>query len=65
MIITKKSLDRRTVLKGMGAAVALPLLDAMVPAMTASTATPAKAGPAARVRLHPDGIRHQALDPAR
>jgi hypothetical protein len=32
MVISKKHLSRRTVLKGMGAAVALPLLDAMVPA---------------------------------
>ena len=32
MVITKKALSRRTVLRGMGAAVALPLLDAMVPA---------------------------------
>ena len=39
-MITGKSLPRRTVLKGLGAAVALPLLDAMVPAM-ASTATSA------------------------
>ena len=36
MIVTKVSLPRRTVLKGFGAALALPLLDAMVPAMTAS-----------------------------
>ena len=42
MMITKKALPRRTVLRGMGAAVALPLLDAMVPAMTATAATPAK-----------------------
>jgi hypothetical protein len=35
MFITKKSLPRRTFLRGMGAALALPLLDAMVPAMTA------------------------------
>ena len=35
MIITKKSISRRTMLRGMGASVALPLLDAMVPAMTA------------------------------
>ena len=42
MIITKKALPRRTILRGMGAAVALPLLDAMVPAMTATAATPAK-----------------------
>ncbi len=33
--ITKKSLPRRTFLKGVGASFALPLLDAMVPAATA------------------------------
>lgn len=32
MVLTKKALSRRTVLRGMGAAVALPLLDAMIPA---------------------------------
>jgi hypothetical protein len=32
MIITKMSLPRRTVLRGLGASLALPLLDAMVPA---------------------------------
>ncbi|MGH9627833.1 MAG: DUF1552 domain-containing protein [Bryobacteraceae bacterium] len=42
MIITKKALSRRTILRGMGAAVALPLLDAMAPSMTALAATPAK-----------------------
>lgn len=42
MTITKKALVRRTLLRGMGATVALPLLDAMVPAMTATTATPAR-----------------------
>ena len=41
--ITKKSLPRRTFLKGVGATVALPLLDAMVPAATAAAKTPAKA----------------------
>jgi hypothetical protein len=34
MFITKKGLSRRTVLRGVGAALALPLLDAMVPALT-------------------------------
>jgi hypothetical protein len=33
MFITKKALSRRTVLRGMGAAIALPVLDAMVPAI--------------------------------
>ena len=39
MIITKKALPRRTFLRGMGATMALPLLDAMVPAATAATKT--------------------------
>src|SRR3989441_9383139 len=41
MIITKKALPRRTFLRGVGATLALPLLDAMVPSMTALAATPA------------------------
>jgi len=41
MIITKKALPRRTFLRGMGATVALPLLDAMIPSMTALAATAA------------------------
>jgi hypothetical protein len=41
MIITKKALPRRAMLRGMGATLALPLLDAMVPSMTAFAATPA------------------------
>jgi hypothetical protein len=41
MILTKKALPRRTFLRGMGASVALPLLDAMVPSMTAFVRTPA------------------------
>ena len=42
MIITKRALPRRTVLRGLGATVALPLLDAMVPALTAAASTPAR-----------------------
>src|ERR1700722_7966914 len=42
MIITKKAISRRMVLKGIGATVALPLLDAMVPAMTALGRSAAK-----------------------
>ena len=41
MIITKKALPRRTFLRGLGASFALPLLDAMVPSMTALAKTPA------------------------
>ena len=42
MFITKKALSRRTVLRGVGATIALPLLDAMVPALTAMAQTAAK-----------------------
>ena len=48
MIVTKKAIPRRTVLRGIGATVALPLLDGMVPAMTAIAQTPAR--PIARLR---------------
>jgi hypothetical protein len=42
MFITRKSLPRRTFLRAMGATVALPLLDAMIPALSAQrrVATP-------------------------
>ena len=43
MMITKKSLSRRTVLRTIGAALPLPFLDAMVPALTAWQRTPAQA----------------------
>ena len=41
MIVTKRSLARRTFLRGMGVSITLPLLDAMVPALTALAQTPA------------------------
>jgi len=41
MFITKKALHRRTFLRGMGATVALPLLDAMVPALSGKPLQPA------------------------
>ena len=40
--LTRKALPRRTVLRGFGATMGLPLLDAMIPAATAAAATPAK-----------------------
>lgn len=45
MIITKKALSRRTFLRGAGAAVALPLLDSMLPAATPLARTAAKPVP--------------------
>ena len=44
MFITQKSLPRRTVLRGMGAALALPFLDAMVPALSAAARPVRRAG---------------------
>ena len=56
MIAMKKALSRRTVLRGMGTAVALPLLDAMVPALTAQVKTPARAVRRLGVVYHPNGV---------
>jgi hypothetical protein len=50
MYITKRHISRRTVLKGMGVTVALPILDAMVPAGTAWAKTEAAAS-SSKVRL--------------
>jgi hypothetical protein len=47
MFLTRKHLSRRAVLKGAGATIALPLLDAMIPAGTALAQT--AAAPAARL----------------
>lgn len=44
MFLTRKSLHRRTILRGLGSAVALPFLDAMVPRVDAAAATPARFG---------------------
>ena len=38
MLLTRKSLPRRTLLKGLGTAIALPFLDSMVPAFAAPAA---------------------------
>jgi hypothetical protein len=44
MVITRKSIPRRTFLRGAGAALALPVLDAMTPAFSAETARPIRMG---------------------
>ena len=56
MIITKMALPRRTFLRGMGVSVALPLLDAMVPALSAMSRT--AANPISRVGFYyvPNGV---------
>jgi Protein of unknown function (DUF1552) len=45
MHLFKKHISRRTMLKGVGASIALPLVDAMNPAATAWAATPAGSAP--------------------
>ena len=45
MFITKKHLPRRTFLRGVGSVMALPLLDAMIPARTALAQTAANPAP--------------------
>ena len=42
MVIAKKSLPRRTFLRGMGATIALPFLESMSPAMTTLAQSPAR-----------------------
>ena len=58
MFITKMSLSRRTFLRGMGATLALPLLEAMVPALTAHAQT--AANPVTPVRRHLRAARRAA-----
>ena len=55
MYITRKHISRRTVLKGTGAAVALPLLDAMIPAATALANTAAAPKPRMAFIYFPHG----------
>ena len=67
MIITKMALPRRTFLRGMGATLALPLLDAMVPAMSAMSArTRTAANPVHRLGFLylPNGVamNHTGID---
>ena len=56
MMITRKSISRRAMLQGLGASLALPLLDSMVPAMAATRISSAK--PAVRMAFIyvPNGI---------
>ncbi len=53
MIITRKALPRRTFLKGVGASVALPLLDTMLPALRDTQAQP---GPRLFIGYVPNGV---------
>jgi hypothetical protein len=59
MIALKKAISRRMVLRGIGTAVALPLLDAMVPALTAQVKTPARPIRRLGVVYHPNGVIYE------
>jgi hypothetical protein len=65
MFITKKALPRRTFLKGVQATLALPLLDAMIPAATALARTPAKPVRRLGFVFVPMGCDHARWTPAR
>jgi hypothetical protein len=55
MIITRKHLPRRTFLRGLGAAIALPVLDSMTPAYAAKTDASKKAAVRLGVSYIPQG----------
>ncbi len=63
MFLTKKHLSRRTVLKGAGASIALPLLDAMIPAGTALANTAAVPKPRMGFIYFPHGAVQQFWTP--
>jgi Protein of unknown function (DUF1552) len=63
MFISKKYLDRRTFLQGMGATVALPLLDAMIPARSLLAATAARPMPRLVFVYFPHGAIMDAWTP--
>jgi hypothetical protein len=64
MIITKRALPRRTFLQGLGATVALPLLDAMVPALSATANTAAAPVPRLGFFYVPNGMYLPNFHPA-
>ena len=64
MTITKRALPRRTVLRGLGATLSLPLLDAMVPPFTALAQTAAKPVHRFQAIYAPNGMAMQYWTPA-
>ncbi len=64
MFITKRHLSRRTFLRGAGVAVGLPLLDAMIPSLTALAQTAAKPTPRMGFIYLPHGAIMENWTPA-
>jgi hypothetical protein len=65
MFLSRKHLSRRTVLKGAGATIALPLLDAMVPAGTVLAQTAAASKPRLGFVYFPHGALQDEWTPTR
>jgi hypothetical protein len=63
MYLTRKHLSRRAVLKGAGASIALPLLDAMIPARTALAQTAAAPSPRLGFVYFPHGALQNEWEP--
>src|SRR5438552_4913786 len=63
MVISKAALPRRTFLRGVGAALALPLLDAMVPALTPMAKSAAAPVPRLGFIFRPNGYIRQYWTP--
>ena len=59
-----KTLNRRTLLRGLGAAISLPLLDAMVPVFASTPASPAAAGLRLAFIYVPNGVLMNQWTPA-
>ena len=64
MNIFKKTLPRRTLLRGLGASLALPLLDSMVPALSSASAQTAQPAKRLGVVYVPNGMAMKAWTPA-
>jgi hypothetical protein len=64
MIITNRTLSRRTLLRGVGATLALPLLDSMVPVFAAAANTAIRAARRLGVIYVPNGIMMDKFTPA-
>jgi hypothetical protein len=64
MMLFKKAIPRRTFLRGVGTTIALPLLDSMVPALSAMRLTPAKSPVRLGFVYVPNGIIMEQWTPA-
>ncbi len=64
MIITRKAIPRRTMLRGLGVSLALPLLDGMVPAFAAMQNSPANPVRRLGVVYVPNGMRMEHWTPS-